>query len=58
MAGVIFDTNIWIGYKLKKLPADLVMSAVVMQELVTAATDKTEIRNFRTSKEKYRHYLK
>lgn len=53
MAGTIFDTNIWIAYKLKRLPADLIMSAVVMQELVTAATDKTDVRNFKASKDKY-----
>ncbi len=53
MAGIIFDTNIWIAYQIKRLPADLIMSSVVMQELVAAATDKTDVRNFKASKDKY-----
>lgn len=52
MAGIIFDINIWIAYRIKRLPANLIMSVVVMQELVAAATDKTDIRNFKAAKDK------
>ncbi len=53
MPGTIFDTNIWIAYKPARLPSDLIMSAVVMQELVVGASDKSEIKFLAASRRRY-----
>lgn len=53
MAGVVFDTNIWIAYKPTKLPNNLVMSAVVLQELVAGASDGTVLKGLEASRKQY-----
>lgn len=53
MAAVVFDTNIWIAYKPTKLPNNLVMSAVVLQELVAGASDGTVLKRLETSRKQY-----
>lgn len=53
MAGVVFDTNIWIAYQPTKLPKNLVMSAVVLQELVAGASDNTVLRSLEASRNQY-----
>jgi predicted nucleic acid-binding protein len=44
MPGVVFDTNIFIKYKPAALPAGFLLSAVVLQELTTGASDKSELQ--------------
>lgn len=53
MPGVVFDTNIWIAHKPTKLPKDLVMSAVVLQELVAGAHDGTVLKRLEASRKQY-----
>ena len=53
MAGVVFDTNIWIGYKPTKLPNNLVMSAVVLLELVAGASDGAVLKGLEASRKQY-----
>jgi predicted nucleic acid-binding protein len=53
MASVVFDTNIWIAYKPIKLPNNLVMSAVVLQELVAGASDGTVLKRLEASRKQY-----
>jgi predicted nucleic acid-binding protein len=53
MAGIVFDTNIWIGYKPTKLPNNLVMSAVVLHELVAGAADRSVLKALEASKRQY-----
>jgi predicted nucleic acid-binding protein len=53
MAGVVFDTNIWIAYKPTKLPKNLVMSAVVLQELVAGASDGAVLKRLEASRNQY-----
>jgi len=53
MAGVVFDTNIWIAYKPTKLPNNLVMSAVVLQELVAGASDGAVLKGLEASRKQY-----
>jgi predicted nucleic acid-binding protein len=53
MAGTVFDTNIWIGYKPLKLPKDLIMSAVVLQELVAGARDRAILKALDASRKQY-----
>lgn len=53
MPGVVFDTNIWIAYKPTKLPKNLVMSAVVLQELVAGALDGTVLKSLEGSRKQY-----
>lgn len=53
MAGVVFDTNIWIAYKPTKLPNNLVMSAVVLQELVAGASDRAVLKGLEASRKQY-----
>jgi predicted nucleic acid-binding protein len=45
MAGIVFDTSIWIAYKPAKLPKSLIMSAVVLQELAAGAADRTVLKD-------------
>lgn len=53
MAGVVFDTNIWIAYKPTNLPKNLVMSAVVLQELVAGASDGSVLKRLEASRKQY-----
>src|SRR5262245_14258059 len=53
MPGVVFDTNIWIAYKPTKLPNDLLMSAVVLQELTAGAADRTILKALEASRKQY-----
>jgi predicted nucleic acid-binding protein len=53
MAGTVFDTNIWIAYKPTKLPNNLVMSAVVLQELVAGAADRSVLKRLEASRKQY-----
>ncbi len=53
MPGIVFDTNIWIAYKPTKLPNDLVMSAVVLQELVAGARDRSILKRLEASRKQY-----
>jgi len=53
MASVVFDTNIWIAYKPTKLPNNLVMSAVVLQELAAGAADRTILKALEASRKQY-----
>lgn len=43
MAAILFDTSIYISYN-PKLRANLLMSAVVIQELVAGAPDSSEVQ--------------
>lgn len=49
MAGIIFDTSVWIARQPKRLPANLLMSAVVIQELTAGAIDKSNVRRWESS---------
>ncbi len=53
MSNIIFDTNIWIGYKPKILPKNLIMSAVVFQELVAGSADRTELKRLEAGGKQY-----
>lgn len=53
MSSVDFDTNIWIAYKPTKLPNDLVMSAVVLQELAAGAADRSILKSLEASRKQY-----
>ncbi|HLG16790.1 MAG TPA: hypothetical protein VJH03_20150 [Blastocatellia bacterium] len=53
MPGTIYDTSIWIAYKPTKLPNDLVMSAVVLQELAAGAADGTILKKLAASRIMY-----
>ena len=53
MAGIVFDTSIWIAYKPVKLPKNLIMSAVVLQELVVGAADRTVLKSLDASRKQY-----
>lgn len=53
MAGTVFDTNIWIAYKPLTLPRDLIMSAVVLQELVAGASDRAILKALDASRKQY-----
>lgn len=44
MSKVTFDTSIFIAYQPADLPADFLMSAVVLQELTAGAIDKSEVQ--------------
>jgi len=53
MANIVFDTNIWIAYKPETLPKNLIMSAVVFQELVAGAADRTELKRLESVRKQY-----
>jgi|SRR5712692_3320625 len=53
MPGVVFDTNIWIAYKPTKLPNNVVMSAVVLQELVAGARDRSILKSLEASMKQF-----
>lgn len=53
MAKVIFDTSIFIAYNPIKLPADFLMSAVVIQELAAGAADNSELKAFDAARKEY-----
>lgn len=47
MAGICFDTSIFIKYKSGKIPAGFVLSAVVVQEMATGAAGHKELQYWR-----------
>lgn len=47
MAGVCYDTSIFISYKPARFPADFLLSAVVVQEMTTGAADRRELQYWR-----------
>ena len=53
MAGIVFDTNIWIAYQPQTLPRSLQMSVVVLQELIAGAADTTEVKKWEAAKKRY-----
>lgn len=53
MAGIVFDTNIWIAYQPQTLPRSLQMSVVVLQELIAGASDTTEVKKWEAAKRRY-----
>jgi predicted nucleic acid-binding protein len=53
MAAVIFDTNIWIAYKPESLPGNLMMSAVVLQELAAGSADRAELKRLNAVRKQY-----
>ena len=53
MAGIVFDTNIWIGYQPRTLPRSLHMSVVVLQERLAGAADATDVKNYEAAKKQY-----
>jgi len=53
MADIAFDTNIWISYRPEMLPVNLIMSAVVLQELVAGASDRTELKRLEAVRKQY-----
>ena len=53
MAGVCFDTSIFISYKPAKLPGGFLMSAVVVQELTAGASDRSEARSWGLIRQQY-----
>ena len=46
MAGVCFDTSIFIAYKPTRLPAGFLLSAVVVQEMTAGAADRAEVNSW------------
>jgi len=53
VAGIVFDTNIWISYRPKTLPRSLQMSVVVLQELIAGAPDATAVKKYEAAKKDY-----
>ena len=53
MAKILFDTCIFIAYNPAILPAGLVMSAVVIQELAAGAADKSALQRLDAARIKY-----
>ena len=53
MAGIVFDTNIWIARQPQTLPSSLQMSVVVLQELIAGAADTTAVKKFEAAKKLY-----
>jgi hypothetical protein len=53
MAGIVFDTSVWIAYRPQKLPKSLVMSAVVLQELVAGAADRAILKALGAARKQY-----
>ena len=47
MAKICYDTSIFISYKSTRFPADFLMSAVVVQEMTTGASDRREVAVWR-----------
>lgn len=47
---VTFDTSIFIAYQPSDLPADFLMSAVVLQELTAGAIDKSEVQSWNAAR--------
>ena len=46
MAGIVFDTSVIIAYKPTTFPTGLLMSAIVLQELIAGAADKSEVQKW------------
>jgi predicted nucleic acid-binding protein len=46
MPGITFDTSVFVSYKPVEFPAGFLMSAVVIQEILAAAVDETELRRW------------
>lgn len=44
MAGVVYDTSVFIAYKPASFPAGFFMSAIVIQELAAGAKDKSDLQ--------------
>ncbi|MBI3652576.1 MAG: hypothetical protein HY231_16265 [Acidobacteria bacterium] len=53
MAGIVFDTNILIAYQYNRLPKNRMMSAVVLQEMVAGAADRSILRKLELAKKEY-----
>lgn len=53
MPGIVFDTNIYIAYKPQKLPSSLLLSAVVLQELVSGASDGEEVKRYDAARKQF-----
>ncbi|MGH9822752.1 MAG: type II toxin-antitoxin system VapC family toxin [Blastocatellia bacterium] len=53
MAGIVFDTNIWISHKPTSLPRSLQMSVVVLQELIAGAPDPTVVKKYEAAWKRY-----
>lgn len=49
MAKIVFDTSVMISRKPTELPADFLMSAVVIQELTAGAADRSEVKQWETA---------
>lgn len=55
MSGVVYDTNIYIGYSVPRTPRGTLISTVVLHELAAGAADKSalqEIQSFKVSANK------
>lgn len=46
MAGVCYDTSVFITYKPASVPAGFLMSAVVILELTAGAANRSEARSW------------
>lgn len=46
MAGVVFDTSVVIAHNLTEYPDSFLMSAVVLQELIAGAADKSVVQKW------------
>lgn len=53
MAGVCFDTSIFIAYKPTRLPAGFLLSAVVVQEMTAGAADRAEVNFWGLFRQRY-----
>lgn len=53
MAGVCFDTSIFIAYKPTRLPAGFLLSAVVVQEMTTGAANRAEVNYWGLFRQRY-----
>jgi predicted nucleic acid-binding protein len=53
VAGIVFDTNIYISRKPGKYPRNLLLSVVVLQELVAGAPDSSVVRMYEATRRKF-----
>jgi hypothetical protein len=53
MAGIILDTSVWTASRPQKLPKNLVMSAVVLQELVAGAAGRAILKALEAARKQY-----
>ena len=53
MAGVCYDTSIFISYKPARLPAGFLLSAVVVQEMAAGSASRVELTYWNLFRQRY-----